>query len=266
MSVQEIAAIDVHGHFGVARGQLSEFHGKFMSAGAEAVAERARKSNIRLTVVSPIKALSPKGKTDAVAGNREAAEMVSQIEGLLQWVVVDPHKDETYRQAEQMLTQPKCVGIKIHPELHEYDIEREGRKIFEFAARHGAIIQSHTGEANCMPEDFIAFANDFPEARLILAHLGHAHDNELTHQVRAIQASKHGNVFVDTSSAKNIIPGLLEWAVDEIGAERLLFGTDTPLYVVPMQRARIDGAQISDHQKQLILHDNAAALLGSKAL
>ena len=82
-----------------------------------------------------------------------------------------------------------------------------------------------------------------------------------THQVRAIQASKHGNVFVDTSSAQNIIPRLIEWAVREVGADRLLFGTDSPLYFAPMQRARIDSADITDQDKRLILHDNAARLL-----
>ena len=68
----------MHGHFGVARGQPSQLHVKFISASAEAVAQRARESNIRLTVVSPLGAMFPKGESDAVAGNREAAETATE--------------------------------------------------------------------------------------------------------------------------------------------------------------------------------------------
>ena len=47
-----------------------------------------------------------------------------------------------------------------------------GRAIFEFAAEHRAIILTHSGEENSLPEDFVPFANDYPEVRLILAHIG----------------------------------------------------------------------------------------------
>ena len=42
--------------------------------------------------------------------------------------------------------------------------------------------------------------------------------------------------------------------------ERVLYGTDTPLYLAAMQRARIDHADLSDRDKQLILRDNATQL------
>ena len=73
--------------------------------------------------------------------------------------------------------------------------------------------------------------------------------------MRAVQAAKHGNLWVDTSSARSILPGLIEWAVQEIGAERLLFGSDTPLYHVAMQRTRIEMAEISAEAKRLILRE-----------
>jgi predicted TIM-barrel fold metal-dependent hydrolase len=49
--------------------------------------------------------------------------------------------------------------------------------------------------------------------------------------------------------------------VAEIGADRILFGSDTPLYFTAMQRTRIDQAELSDHEKRLILRDNALRLL-----
>jgi predicted TIM-barrel fold metal-dependent hydrolase len=41
----------------------------------------------------------------------------------------------------------------------------------------------------------------------------------------------------------------------------VLYGTDTPLYSAPMQRARIDHADLDDDAKRLILCDNACRLL-----
>ena len=98
--------------------------------------------------------------------------------------------------------------------------------MFEFAAKHKAIIKTHSGQDNSKPEDFLPFCNSYPEATLILAHLGYSTDEDKTHQVRAIEGGKHDNIFVDTSSSASIFPGLVEWAVSRIGAEKILFGTD----------------------------------------
>lgn len=256
-----ISAIDVHAHFGKYHGAKFEISNKFMSADAGIVAQRARLAHTWLTIVSPLEALMPR-EGDPISANRNAAQIIAQTDGLLQWVVVDPTKLRTYEQAEQILKLPKCVGIKIHPERHGYLIAEHGRVIFEFAARQHAIIQSHSGEEKSLPEDLVKLANAFPEVMLIISHLGFGWDGDPTHQVRAIQASKHNNVFTDTSSVKSITSDLIEWAVGEIGAEHILYGTDSPLYFAPMQRARIDKANINDQDKHLILHGNAAQLFG----
>ena len=80
-------------------------------------------------------------------------------------------------------------------------------------------------------------------------------------RVQAVQSSRHGNVFVDTSSARSILPGLVEWAVGEVGAEKILFGTDAPLYHTAMQRARVDSADIDEKDKVRILCGNAESIL-----
>jgi len=255
-------AIDVHAHFGAYRSAYPRMQNEFSSGNAEIVVKRARKANTRLTVVSPLAALLPRGNADPIGGNEEAARVVAETEGLLQWVVANPLKPMSFEQAEEMLKLPRCVGIKVHPEEHGYPITEQGGAIFEFASEHGAVVISHAGQQNSAPEDFVPFANAFPEVRLILSHLGNSDDNDPTHHVRAIQACKRDSVFVDTSSARSITPNLLEWAVREIGAERILYGTDSPIYFAPAQRARIDHADITDDEKRLILCGNAERLFG----
>lgn len=260
----DIQAIDVHGHFGPYARQAFPLTDRLLSASASTVLDRARQVNIAFTIASPFRALLPRGKADAAAGNEDGAAAAATTTGLLQWVVVHPLQPATYEQAARMLQSPTCMGIKIHPEEHGYAIKTHGRELFRFAAEHSATILTHSGEENSLPEDFVAFADEHPNVNLILAHLGCGMDGDLSHQVRAIQRSARGNMHVDTSSAASIFSGLIEWAVQEIGAERILFGTDSPLYSPAMQRARIEYADISLAEKRQILRDNAVRLFEPK--
>ena len=260
MSIHDIPAIDVHAHYGTVNWGNHDLYNHFVTADAPTVLQRSLDSNIQYTIVSPL--LGLRMGYDVIAANVEAAKIMAETEGLLQWVIIDPRIQQTYEQAEEMLKLPKCMGIKVHPEAHGYYMVDHARTIFEFAARHQAAVLTHSGCLHSLPEAMIPCANDFPQITLILAHIGNGYDGDPTHQARAIQASKHGNVYADSSSAQNIIPGLLEWTVNEVGAERILFGTDTPVYSVPMQRARVDYAELSDQQKQLILRDNSRKLFG----
>ena len=63
----EIQAIDVHGHYGpYVRGE-SEHLDRWMSIDASEVAARAKAANTRLTIVSPLSGLLPRGQADAVS-------------------------------------------------------------------------------------------------------------------------------------------------------------------------------------------------------
>ena len=260
MTYNDRTAIDVHGHYGVYNrdGGNPQTDG-FMSATAAEVAERGRACGIEYTLVSPLTGLLPRGRPDSVAGNEAAFREVPAVPGLLQYVIVNPLQPRTYDQAREMLKAKWCVGIKIHPEEHGYRIADHGEQLFSFFEETGAAVMTHSGCANSLPADFVPFADRHPGARVLLAHLGNgAGDKQKADlQVRAVQAAQHGNLWVDTSSSRSILPNLIEWAVKEIGAERLLFGSDTPLYHVAMQRTRIEAAEITAEAKRLILHQNA---------
>mgnify|MGYP002640934486 CR=1 FL=1 len=262
MTIREIQAIDVHAHYGdYIRADATVRSNGFLSADAATVVRRATQCNTEITVVSPLSGLLPRGGSDAGRGNEEAARIVPETPGLRQWVIIDPSRPATFAQAARMLQLPHCVGIKIHPEEHVYHIRDHGRAIFDFAATHDAVVLTHSGEQNSLPADYLPFADEFPEVTLILAHIGCGFDGDRTHQVRAVSRSRHGNIYADTSSIFSMLPRLIEWAVAEVGADRVLYGTDTPLYLAAMQRARIDNAELSDEAKRTILRDNAERIL-----
>ena len=174
----------------------------------------------------------------------------------------DPRREETSRQAEELLQHPRCKGIKIHPVAHDYEIRDHGEKIFAFAAERGAIVMTHSGCPGSFPEDFVPFVERHPQATLILAHLGNSADGNLARHVYALQLTDSTNVYVDTSSIQSMTSRLIEWAV----AQRLLFGTDSPLYFAPSQKARIEFAEMAEADRRAILYDNAARLLGETSV
>lgn len=264
----ETAAIDAHGHYGMfphADGLLADMS----SASAGEVADRACDCGVVWSILSPLNGLMPRGRETRVAPANEAAfKEVPSVRGLLQYVIVNPLQPETYDQAREMLKAPWCVGIKIHPEEHAYRISDHGNELFSFFEEVDAPVMTHSGCPNSLPTDFVPFADRHPNVRLLLAHLGNGTGDagRVDLQVRAAQAAKHGNLWVDTSSARSILPGLIEWGVRELGADRLLFGSDTPLYHVALQRTRIEMADITDAAKLLILRENALNFFGLSGL
>ena len=260
MSLTDIPAIDVHGHYGTCQGDgpISQTD-RFMSATAAEVAKRAANCGVEQTLVSPLAGLFPRGRADAVSANEVAFREVPEVPGLLQYVIVNPLQPRTFNQARTMLQASWCVGIKIHPEEHRYQIADQGEALFSFFEEVQSPVMTHSGCPNSLPADFVPFADRHPGVRLLLAHLGNGTGDaqRVDLQVRAVAAARHGNIWVDTSSVRNFLPGLIEWAVSELGPERLLFGSDTPLYHIAMQRVRIETAEISAAAKRLILRENA---------
>ena len=83
---------------------------------------RATAAQIDIAIVLPLAGLMPLGAADAFAANEEAAPTVFKTAGLLQWIIVNPLQPWTCEQATDMLVQPQCLGIKIHPEELVYPI------------------------------------------------------------------------------------------------------------------------------------------------
>ena len=86
------------------------------------------------TIVSPLAGLLPRGRTtDVVLANEAAFREVPKVQGLLQYVIVNPLQPKTYEQARRMLKAPWCVGIgEVHPEEHGYRIADHGEELFAF--------------------------------------------------------------------------------------------------------------------------------------
>ncbi len=105
------------------------------------------------------------------------------------------------------------------------------------------------------PTDTATFARRHPEVKVIMAHL-------TGFGFRGIAEVKHlPNVSIDTSAGYPE-EGLIEYAVEQLGADRVYYGSDLPIREQSVTIGRILGARITPKDRQKILYDNAAILLG----
>jgi len=137
------------------------------------------------------------------------------------------------------------------------------RPLMAAAARHNLVVLQHAWSMTKIrqrsfhtdPEDVATLAKRFPDVRIIMAHLTGC-------GVRGVLAVKTcRNVFVDTSGAAPEA-GIVEFAVQELGADRILYGSDAPIRDFGVALARITGSRLDAGSQGKILQGNARALLG----
>ena len=257
-------AIDLHAHFGIYPG-YTDHQKTFASASAEELSSRARACSIVTSVISNMAAFdaAQDKPSDIPAANALAARAAEQNDNLRFYAVLSPRLDHWQEHIDSLLSHPKCAGVKLHPLWNFWDVDQYGDEVFGFLNQRKVLVSTHSGQSGTEPQRFIPWANKYPDMKLILAHIGNDTVNDRRDaQVNAVKAAKRNNVWADTSSSVSILARLIEYAVEQIGPERIVFGTDAPGYFSAAQKARIAYADIPATAKQKILYDNAASLLG----
>jgi predicted TIM-barrel fold metal-dependent hydrolase len=154
------------------------------------------------------------------------------------------------------------VGIKLEAGLNCRHQKLD--PIMEQAEKLEAIVIQHSwykatgkdGEEST-PTDIADLARRFPNVKIVCPHLAGIGKRGI------LDLASYHNVMIDTSGGQPVA-GLVEYAVDKIGAERILFGSD--LYGAvgrdpACQLGRILGADISEQAKKLITELNAKRIL-----
>ena len=258
-------AIDIHAHFGnpilfPQKGLEKEF----LNIDAKRLAKEYADQNIIAGCFSDMQAIFSDDASLIKKTNDAIACTAEKYEYFYFWAVINPLRPESFLNAEKLLKCEKCVGIKIHPSAGKYDIADFGDEIFSFCDNNDAVLLTHTGDIGCTAQSFVPFADKYPNAKLILAHLGYSFTGALDLQVNAVKASKSDNIYIDCSSAKSLLNNLIEWAANEIGPDKILFGTDAPLHNIAMMKQRIEYADLNQKDKEDILCMNALKLFKDK--
>jgi predicted TIM-barrel fold metal-dependent hydrolase len=104
----------------------------------------------------------------------------------------------------------------------------------------------------------------FPKLRIVIMHMGWPFYDHALYMLFAYE-----NVYLDTATVnwvlgKKLFNRMLEEAVDTVGSDRILFGTDQmvwPQMITPAVESIRDAPFLSDQDKRNILGENARRLL-----
>jgi len=105
------------------------------------------------------------------------------------------------------------------------------------------------------PADIVALASRYPGMRMIMAHMAFRW-REGVDTVR-----DYPNLLVDTCGFDPEL-GSIEYAVEKLGVDRVLFGSDAPGRDILAQLGKVMAAGIPEPDREKILRGNAERLLG----
>lgn len=185
-------------------------------------------------------------------------------------------------------------GLLMFPALHGYRMsDRQLYPLYEEAEKQGLCIFAHCGALKiafrtrlglkspfagemASPLELQKPAATFPGIRFIVPHFGSGMLRELL-----MLADQCGNVYTDTSGIggwARYLPGMtpagvLKHAVDVMGVERILFGSDSSFFprgfradVAQQQLAAFAEAGFGNDELELVLGKNLETMLNGQAV
>ena len=176
------------------------------------------------------------------------------------FVYLNPkYVEESLAELDRCVARGPMVGVKlwVAKECRAAELD----PIIRRAGELQAVIFQHTwlkvagndpGEST--PDDLVQLAARHPRTPIICGHTG----GDWERGIRAIRASK--NLYADLAGS-DPVAGYTEMAVRELGAERIIYGSDAGGRSFASQLGKVFGAQIPDAAKQLILSGNLRRLM-----
>ncbi|MFN8453455.1 MAG: amidohydrolase family protein [Anaerolineae bacterium] len=148
-------------------------------------------------------------------------------------------------------------GIKLHPPLQGFLLcDDLVYPLMEVADALAVPVYFHTGTpAFAQPMQLAELALRFPQVNLIMGHMG-----STDFKADALPAASMApNIYLDTSW---ILPELVTRAVAEVGPERVIFSSDTPLSDLPLELELRAAARMDEAARAMLMGGNILRLLG----
>ncbi|HWK26595.1 MAG TPA: amidohydrolase family protein [Solirubrobacter sp.] len=199
---------------------------------------------------------------DYRATNEEIAETAARFPGrFIPFASVNPRDgDAALEEMERAVKDLGCRGFKLHPWWTSFpanspaalDVARQGDRL-----EVPFIIHSGTPPTST-PLQIAEMARVAPRATLILAHMGLSDLwKEALHA-----AARYPNILLETCGTPSLA---IQIAVDRLGADRVVYGSDMPFgghSNVRFQIQKIRDLGLPEASEQLVLSGNMRRLLG----
>lgn len=242
-----VGIIDVHVHLGLSL----EFD--------EKVLKFAKLLGIERMCVFPYRVLQLKDSNDIWKANEYIHNLQKKYKEIIGFVFVNPLTMNSKKLIDEFIGKKGMKGIKI------YRIRARSsllNPIAELAIHYDVPVLIHTAHRlypkdrpnESTPIDIRILAKRYPKLKVIMAHLGGGGDWEF-----ALEVIKDvDNVYVDIGGTV-IDNGLIETAIEYLGKDRLIFGSDNAFTAA---LGKVEAAEIDEETKIRICIDNPKRVIG----
>ncbi len=187
--------------------------------------------------------------------NRAVAECGRMSDRVIPCACVNPRLGgEATAELERCLGEDGMGGLKLMSANHGYVISSDASDdCVEIARSHGVPVTVHSQGTPSHPLEIAVLAQRFPDVPFIMDHMGHRY-----WRGQAIDAARQAdNLFLGTCIAA-FEPGAVRDAVDAVGAERVLFGSNAPSAHPDLAVESIARLGLPQDQFDLIMGGNLA--------
>jgi len=244
-SVNNQTIIDCHMHIGRGERLSDVFQIDCTPERAEVLLDKA---GINRAIIFPV------AYDDFRQPNREIAELAAKNKRFIGFARLSPNSPNAGAQLEQAVREWGLRGLKLG--------NVPNREIMDKVRELQIPVLAHCG-MGLAPVLYEGVAKSYPDVTLILAHLGfdQSWSNMFAYPEQAnYLARKYKNVYLDTSAA-TWISYTLEHAVAEVGADKLIFGSDGPWFSPSIMLACLRELELPERDMRKILYENIAKIL-----
>lgn len=201
---------------------------------------------------------------DASAGNQETAQLCETYpDRFAGYIVVNPWQDPE-RQLSHWHEHPAFVGVKVHPDLHEYPLDGPRYEpVWDYARQTSRPVLTHTWAGSAYNDlahvDRIADRN--PQVWILAGHAGVAPGSF----DRAVDvAQRHSRVLLELCGSHNHGRHIAN-IVQAVGASQVVFGSDLPFIDLRMSLGRFVFAQLAADDLTAVLGQTMRDVLSCSA-
>lgn len=149
-----------------------------------------------------------------------------------------------------------ALGLKLHPVLQGFTLSDDiVLPLLDLAVEQGKPVYVHTGTpVSCTPFQLTELAMRYPKGTFIMGHAAYSDFwNDVVHSATCVP-----NILVETSRH---LASVIRTLVERIGADRVVYGSDSPLASMPVEIEKITRYVRRAGDLELILGANLRRIL-----
>lgn len=174
----------------------------------------------------------------------------------LHWA--NPKQPGVADEVREFLEDPKFRGVKLHPLMDGFHPDDPlVWPIIELLIERDLPALIHCGHPIfSLPWSIEELIIRYPEAKIILGHMGHGNVVYIDASIGV--ADRHPNVYLETSGMPMSLK-ILE-AVNRIGSERVLYGSDGPWHEPKVEQLKVQLAGLAPDDLENVMHRSSQKL------